>query len=582
MTPNTIDWSKEASLDPKLEYQALVRSLKYSQGFGLLFVSCSPATAERLITQVKKDLSAESIAERQANGFSANQKLLLEVLRLEEPISNLYNIVAALPHVNEIDVLFIQGIEKSLTEYIKPGYQGEGDYYNLDTIPRILGHLNLQRERFRDDFNICFVFLVPPYALKYFIRRAPDFFDWGSGVVEMPMDKTLANREAQAIERSTTKLMLQQLIRTIPEAELNNTLLELQELLEEPHLSGEARANILTKQASIFLVLGQKEVASSCLDEVRQLNPDHASAQIIQQLLKGKPDFLRTLVPMLEQLMEILPENKVNLLARGTLSTFLDQHEEAIESFDQALKVKPDYDQAWYSRGIALAKLGRYEEAIESFDQALKVKPDYDQAWYIRGIALALLGRYEEAIESFDQALKVKPDYDQAWDNRGVALYELGRYEEAIASYDEALKVKPDYDQAWKNRGYALYELGRYEETIASYDQALKVKPDDYQAWNNRGVALYELGRYEEAIASYDEALKFKPDNPNTFYNKACCYALQGDGKAAISHLTHAIALDPDQYRELAKTDSDFDSIRDQKAFQALLSSHTDEAEVTK
>ncbi|WP_016865047.1 TPR end-of-group domain-containing protein, partial [Fischerella muscicola] len=85
-----------------------------------------------------------------------------------------------------------------------------------------------------------------------------------------------------------------------------------------------------------------------------------------------------------------------------------------------------------------------------------------------------------------------------------------------------------------------------------------------------RGIALRQLGRYEEAIASYDKALEIKPDYHQAWYNKACCYALQVNIEQAIENLQKAIILNP-ECREMAKTDSDFDSIRDDERFQELI-----------
>ncbi|MEH1974600.1 MAG: tetratricopeptide repeat protein, partial [Nostoc sp.] len=83
--------------------------------------------------------------------------------------------------------------------------------------------------------------------------------------------------------------------------------------------------------------------------------------------------------------------------------------------------------------------------------------------------------------------------------------------------------------------------------------------------------ALDDLGRTEEAIASYDQALKFKPDYHQAWYNKACCYAVQGNIEQALENLQQAINLSPDECREWAKTNSYFDSIREDERFQALI-----------
>ncbi|HEY9906319.1 MAG TPA: tetratricopeptide repeat protein, partial [Thermosynechococcaceae cyanobacterium] len=85
------------------------------------------------------------------------------------------------------------------------------------------------------------------------------------------------------------------------------------------------------------------------------------------------------------------------------------------------------------------------------------------------------------------------------------------------------------------------------------------------------GNALYFLGWLEAAIASYDRALSLKPDSPNTLYNKACCYALQGKLELALENLQRAVALDPHEYRTVAQTNSDFDPLRQDDRFSALL-----------
>jgi tetratricopeptide (TPR) repeat protein len=340
------------------QYQTLLRALRRRKGFGIQFVQCSPGQAKQLIQSLKQDLPQKNLG----------------LLNLEQPIENLFDLIQTQPNHDALDILFIQGIEKSLEPYIKPGYGGVGDYYKLDTVPPILNHVNQQRENFRDRFShLCFVFIVPLFALKYFIHRAPDFFDWRSGIFKF------IDNEAEELYEATP--------------------------LNVPRL----------------------HVESSKLD-------------------------------------------------------------------------------------------------------------DYE-AWLIAGIFLGVTERYEEA----------------------------------IASYDKALQIKSDDYEALLARGFSLHKLGRYEEAIASYDKALQIEPNYYEAWDNRGIALGYLGRYEEAITSYDKALQIQPDASNILFNRACAYARLANFEAALENLSKAIALNPDKYLAMAKIDSDFDAIREDERFQALV-----------
>jgi tetratricopeptide (TPR) repeat protein len=522
MTSIPLNPHLDTQIDPQKEYRALVRSLKYTEGFGLLFVQCSFSEGNRLIERVKQDLTQKRI----------------EVLSLTQPIDTLFDKVEQLYHEKPIDVLFVQGLEHSLYEYEKNRLwsdEAQRRSYSETGVPRLLQHLNLSREKFHASFPFHFVFLVPSFVLKYLIRRAPDFFDWNSGVLEFAMDREPLQQESA---RVTVEQRRKNDLWDLRPDEFRKSLLEIQSLIEEPYQTKERKSDLLFEQGRLFGILKEYEEAIFSYDKALQFKPDKNEAW-----------------------------NN-----RGTALFNLGRYEEAIASYDKALQFKPDDASVWYNRGNALDDLGRYEEAIASYDKALQFKPDKDEAWYNRGIALFNLGRYEEAIFSYDKALQFKPDDASVWNNRGNALDDLGRYEEAIFSYDKALQFKPDDASVWYNRGNALDDLGRYEEAIASYDKALQFKPDDASVWNYRGIALDDLGRYEEAIASYDKALQFKPDEDEAWYNRGCVLVKLGRYEEATTSLSQAIALSPDKCRELAKTDSDFDAIRDREEFKALIS----------
>ena len=176
-----------------------------------------------------------------------------------------------------------------------------------------------------------------------------------------------------------------------------------------------------------------------------------------------------------------------------------------------------------------------------------------------------------EAVNVYNQLLALQADNTEAWNNRGNALAALKRYQEAIASYDQAIAIKANKHQAWYNRGNVLAQVQRYQEAISSYDQAIRIKSDKYEAWINRGVALSKLQHYQEAIDSYNKAIAIEVDASEAYYNKACVYALQNNIGPALKNLRKVIEQAPERYQQLARNDSDFDKVREDKRFQNLI-----------
>lgn len=134
MTSESINWDEDLPAESEEEYQAFVRTLERTEGFRLLFVQCTPVEGEELITRVEEDLPKKKI----------------EVLRFDKPIDNLYQIVQDLPNPEQINILFIQGLEHSFYEYeqTKFGEDNQSFTYSWKGVPKILNHLNLHEKDF--------------------------------------------------------------------------------------------------------------------------------------------------------------------------------------------------------------------------------------------------------------------------------------------------------------------------------------------------------------------------------------------------------------------------------------------------
>ncbi len=97
--------------------------------------------------------------------------------------------------------------------------------------------------------------------------------------------------------------------------------------------------------------------------------------------------------------------------------------------------------------------------------------------------------------------------------------------------------------------------------------EAYRVSP--YDAMSKFGPA-YQSKDYETALAAMNEVLDEYPGNPGLTYNVACMEALLGRHDEALAHLEYAIDGWPPA-KERAVEDDDFESLRGDARFQALI-----------
>jgi tetratricopeptide (TPR) repeat protein len=81
---------------------------------------------------------------------------------------------------------------------------------------------------------------------------------------------------------------------------------------------------------------------------------------------------------------------------------------------------------------------------------------------------------------------------------------------------------------------------------------------------------LYDNGEYAELITRLEDAIAANPQYPMLVYNLACSESLSGRSAEAIEHLRRAAGASQ-KLRVDAREDPDFDPIRDEPSFKALV-----------
>ena len=86
--------------------------------------------------------------------------------------------------------------------------------------------------------------------------------------------------------------------------------------------------------------------------------------------------------------------------------------------------------------------------------------------------------------------------------------------------------------------------------------------------WERSAEALryWPTEEWDRAIEVLERHLAETPDNAGTLYNLACAHARAGRPVDALDRLRESVALE-DRFRELAQTDEDLASIRDDPGF---------------
>lgn len=152
-----------------------------------------------------------------------------------------------------------------------------------------------------------------------------------------------------------------------------------------------------------------------------------------------------------------------------------------------------------------------------------------------------------------------------------------GNYKLAEESFRKVIKLDSNDATAYYNLGNALRQHEtHWKEAEAMYRQAIEIKPNHANAYYNLGLLLAkDKNRLAEAEAMYRQAIEIKPNYAGFYYNLACLRSIsrrEENKEEAFENLKKAVEMSS-KYKSMAKTDADFDFIRDDARFGEIVGS---------
>ncbi|MEO7635120.1 MAG: TIR domain-containing protein [Sphingomicrobium sp.] len=301
--------------------------------------------------------------------------------------------------------------------------------------------------------------------------------------------------------------------------------------------------------------------------------------------------------------LTLLPQEKKAIEQRGTTN---------IEAYNLYLLAR----QYWATGNHG--DIRREERVMRISSRAVEIDPYYAQAWALLAIAQSNL-RYgfgqdiDDGFAAAHAALSIDPTIAEAHCPMIRRLEQRRQFDEADAAMETALRLSPDSWEVNKEAGRLAMLRRDIPKAVGHYEKAVEVMESDFHAWallltgyeaqgdkvkvqhaarmmvseaekaiaqdpsNGAALgiiaggyaALGERGRAREWI---DRAMLIDPDNLNMRYNFACVLASHLDDKeGALRLLERTLSLSSEMQVMLAATDPDFDSLRDDARFKAIL-----------
>jgi tetratricopeptide (TPR) repeat protein len=319
-------------------------------------------------------------------------------------------------------------------------------------------------------------------------------------------------------------------------------------------------------RAECFIL--QKKYNEAADDIIAALDLDGDSKARGLMIYKYTGDKMDIIKHKLERMTDKEPKRT---LWRHNLAVLLeanDQYKDAIMQYKEAKRINPN---AIVDERIAVchASMGNYAKALEYLNLVIAKDTTKVNLYSRRAYYYSEMGEVQKAIDDYDKCVQMNPT-SRAYFLRGWEKHMAGQHEGAIEDLTISINMDSTFSVAYDGRGRSYLSLGQMDLAKADFEKILSF--DTVPATNSCAAFAYHfLGQDSIAI---DYALRCLEVDPHAFYNVACAYALAGNAEKAVEYLRKEFEDGFVRLFHLSR-DVDFDAIRQDPAYQALIEEYT-------
>ncbi|SPF36270.1 hypothetical protein SBDP1_1470006 [Syntrophobacter sp. SbD1] len=276
-----------------------------------------------------------------------------------------------------------------------------------------------------------------------------------------------------------------------------------------------ARSQFLNKKGS----MGEDTLNSGV-----RANPSNNDLRLEYiRMLMAKGDVEQALT-MLDQGLEIQPENLIFLEARGKALASKSQYAKAELDFRQLVKLSPDSAAGCIEMGQLMLAQSKPDQAVDWLKRALSSKKGWEMAIPVLAAAYEKKGDYKSGVAMVQSVAAQREPSALACYYIGQIQVQLKNPAEAEKSLAKAIELAPEWSGPHRAMAILLAGQGKIDYAIVEMEKLYSINSSTSNALSL--AMLYEQkGRVDDASRLLDELLSKSAGSPSVMNDLAYLYA---------------------------------------------------------
>lgn len=227
--------------------------------------------------------------------------------------------------------------------------------------------------------------------------------------------------------------------------------------------------SLLNNLAQLYNLLGDASKANGYNEILLEKCDEHLKYQKTEEILIYKANALASLKKendineVIDELLEINPDNIVGLFQKSNYLEKNGQHTEALKYLEKILKENPYSIAALLSKGRNLVELKRFDEAEECYNHVFEIEPKNKAAINLKSNLFKKKNNL--TLTPHDLMLKA------------VESFEMENFEASKDYFKKALDMNSNFDEIWFAQGELFVRTGKIGDAIKSFKKAFEINP---------------------------------------------------------------------------------------------------------